>query len=117
MSNSTPSHTFLKGLLILQTLSLAVYTGIAVQNEGWTLMEVIMTNLPSMTWNGQFNLDFSCYLLLSGCWIVWRNRLSAGSMVLALAAMIIGILFFAPYLLYLLSVEKGDLKKVLVGNR
>jgi hypothetical protein len=117
MSTSNSSPFLFKALLILQTIALAIYTAIAMQKEGLTLLQVIMTNLASMTWNGQFNLDFSCYLMLSGCWIVWRNRFSAGSIFLAAIAMIIGILVFAPYLLYLLSVEKGDLKKVLIGNR
>jgi hypothetical protein len=31
--------------------------------------------------------------------------------------MIIGIMVFAPYLLYLLTIEKGDVRKVIVGNQ
>lgn len=31
--------------------------------------------------------------------------------------MVMGIMVFAPYLLYLLTKEKGDLKKLLIGNR
>jgi hypothetical protein len=32
-------------------------------------------------------------------------------------AMILGIIVFAPYLLYLISKEKGNLKTILIGDR
>jgi hypothetical protein len=55
--------------------------------------------------------------MLSGIWIVWRNKFAPVSILVAVVAMIIGIMAFAPYLLYLLITEKGDLKKVLLGER
>jgi hypothetical protein len=106
---------FLKIFLVLQTLAVLVYTFFAFQNEGSNLLQVFVTNIMALQWNGQFNLDFSCYLLLSGLWIMWRNHFSASSILLSIVATIIGIMVFAPYLLYLLFREKGDLKKVLVG--
>jgi hypothetical protein len=48
---------------------------------------------------------------------MWRNHWSLFSIIIAMIAMVIGIMAFAPYLFYLLTVERGDLKKVLVGNR
>jgi hypothetical protein len=73
--------------------------------------------VTSMTWMGQFALDFQCYLILSALWIAWRNKFSVKSIMIAILAMILGIIVFAPYLLYLLSKEKGDFKGVLIGNR
>jgi len=70
-----------------------------------------------LTWSGQFNLDFLCYLALSGLWIMWRNKFSGKSILVGTVAMILGIVFFAPYLLWLMNKEKGDLKRVLVGDR
>ncbi|MCX6213391.1 hypothetical protein [Spirosoma sp.] len=107
----------LRFLLLVQTIALLVYTYLAFQNEGANLLQVFFANMASLTWNGQFNLDFSCYLTLSGLWIMWRNKLAPAAIILALAAMIIGILAFAPYVLYLLTRENGDLKKVLIGDR
>lgn len=117
MAQSNNNQTLLKFLLIIQTLALIVYTFYAVNNESWNLFQIFTANITAFNWNGQFNLDFSCYLTLSGIWIMWRNKFSKYSIVIAIIAMIIGIMAFAPYLLYLLAKEKGDLKKVLLGEQ
>jgi len=106
----------LTALLISQIGFMALYTAFAFQHEGPDLFSVFFSNLLALNWSGQFNLDFSFYLVLSGLWMVWRNGLPARSVALAVAAMILGILFFAPYLLYLLGVHQGDLRAVLVGR-
>ena len=108
---------FFKGLLLVQTISLIIYTIIAFNNEGSSLFSIALTNIQSLKWSGQFNLDFCCYLTLSGLWIMWRNRFNGLSILIGCAAMILGIIFFAPYILFLLRKENGDLKKLLVGNR
>lgn len=109
--------TLLKALLSVQTIGVLVYTIIAFQQEGANLFGVFLSNIKSMMWNGQFSLDFSCYLTLSALWIIWRNKFTASSFFIAITAMIIGIIVFAPYLLWLLWKEKGDIKTVLIGNR
>ncbi|GAB3973567.1 hypothetical protein GCM10028806_27680 [Spirosoma terrae] len=111
------NNNFLKGLLIVQTVLVLVYTGLAFKNDGTDLLGVFLYNIQSVNWNGQFNLDFSCYLVLSGLWIVWRDKFSTSSIIVGLVASIIGIIVFAPYLLYLIIKEKGNLKKVLLGVR
>lgn len=111
MVQSHKSQILLKLLVISQTIALLIYTGYAIKNEGWTLFNVFVNNLAALNWNGQFNLDFSCYLTLSGLWIMWRNRFSLSSILFAFVAMVIGIIAFAPYLFYLMIKEKGDLKK------
>lgn len=107
----------LKALLITQTIAVLIYTFSAYQKEGATLFGIFISNLQSFHWNGQFNLDFSCYLVLSGLWTMWRNKFSAASIAVGSMAMVVGILLFAPYILFLLTKEKGDLKKVLTGER
>lgn len=111
------NNNLLKTLLGFQAIIVLIYTFFAFKNEGVNLFGIFMSNILSLTWNGQFNLDFSCYLTLSGLWIMWRNKFSSTSMVFGLIAMILGIIVFAPYVLYLLTNEKGDLKKLLIGNR
>lgn len=106
-----------KAILIVQTLGLLVYTFFAFQTEGADLLSVFVGNVKSLNWSGQFNLDFLCYLTLSGFWIMWRNRFTAKSILLGLLAMVLGIVMFAPYLLWLTNKEKGDIKRVLLGNR
>ncbi|MEM7572914.1 MAG: hypothetical protein AAF433_08435 [Bacteroidota bacterium] len=107
----------LRAILILQTLGLLFYTYLAMQNDGGNFFAKAIAFSTSLEWQGQFTLDFGCYLLLSELWIMWRNRYSLTSIVLSIAAMILGIIVFAPYLLYLLSQESGDLKRLLVGDR
>ncbi len=114
---SNKKHTFLKGLLIIQTIGLLLYTVIAIQHDGGNFLARAQEFVVSMKWIGQFTLDFSCYLMLSALWIAWRNKFSGQSIALAIMAMTFGILVFAPYILYLLAIEKGDLKGVLIGRR
>ena len=110
-------HYFLKGLLIIHTLGLLIYTVIAIQNDGANFLAKAQEFATSMTWMGQFALDFQCYLILSALWIAWRDKFSVNSIVIAIVAMILGFILLAPYLLYLLSKEKGDLKRALIENR
>lgn len=117
MNTQANKQYFLKGLLIVQTVGLLAYTFIAMQNDGINFIERTQEFVLSMKWMGQFTLDFNCYLMLSALWIMWRSTFTAKSIAMALAAMVLGIVVFAPYLLYLLIKEKGDLKAVLIGNR
>jgi hypothetical protein len=110
-------NKFLKTLLIVQTIGLIIYTYYAFQIEGANLLSVFIKNISELNWSGQFNLDFLCYLTLSGIWIMWRNNFTYKSIFLGLVAMILGIVFFAPYLLYQIFKENGDMKNVFVGDR
>jgi hypothetical protein len=99
MTQSNQRKSLLKALLFLQTLAVVIYTVYAVKNERWGLIQVFTENICSLNWK------------------MWRNHWSLFSIIIAMIAMVIGIMAFAPYLFYLLTVERGDLKKVLVGNR
>jgi hypothetical protein len=116
MSNSNTSSTPIIVILIGMILAMSVYTITAAMNEGINLFAVFGDNLTSLGWSGQFNLDFTCYLILSGLWIMWRDRFSRSSILLGVAAMILGILLFAPILIYWIMNEKGDLRAVLLGE-
>lgn len=94
-------------LLALQTLSLLVYTVFAIQTDGLNLAAVLIDNVKALGWSGQFNLDFACYLMLSGLWIMQRGKFKASAIVAGLAAMVLGIVFFAPYVMY--EIIKGKL--------
>lgn len=67
-------------------------------------------------WQGQFNYDFSCYLVLSVIWIVWRHKFSVVGIFLGLIASVGGILFLAPYLFIMSLLTKGDIKELLIGK-
>lgn len=106
-----------KTLLITQTIGLLVYTVAAYQKEGLDLFSTFINNVVCLNWSGQFNLDFLCYLTLSGLWIMWRNKFTTRSILIGVSAMVLGIVLFAPYLLWLTNKENGDLKQVLIGDR
>jgi hypothetical protein len=110
-------NNLFKTLLIVQTIGLLAYTFVAFQNEGADLISVFINNAKALTWSGQFNLDFLSYLTLSGLWIMWRNKFNFKSILLGTVAMVLGIIFFAQYLLWLTNKEKGDLKRVFIGDR
>lgn len=107
----------LKALLLVQTIGLLIYTVIAIQNDGGNFLARALEFATSLTWMGQFALDFQCYLMLSALWIAWRDNFSIKSILIAVVAMILGIIVFAPYLLFLLTKEKGNLKRILIGDR
>lgn len=113
---SQNKNNFFILLLILQTIGIVVYTMFSFINEGPNLFAVFIKNLLALNWNGQFNLDFMSYLTLSGIWIMWRDKFSLISVITGFSAMILGILFFAPYLIFLFYKENTSIKKVLVGR-
>ncbi len=106
-----------KVLLISQSVLVFVYTILAFKNDGTDLLSIFLSNIQSLNWNGQFNIDFSCYLVLSGLWIAWRNKFTTFSILFGVFASILGIMALAPYLLYLMMKENGNLKRVMIGER
>lgn len=111
------SKNAFKFLLLLQTCALLAYSWLAYMNDGPNLFGIFIDNLLELGWSGQFNLDFLCYLMLSALWVAWRNHFKPNAILLAAAAFVLGIVVFAPYLLWLTYQEKGAMKKILLGNR
>ncbi len=104
-------------LLLVITLITLAYTSLVIQQEGSNFLLVALKNLSSVNWNGQFTLDFSAYLLLSSMWILWREKFSPSAYLAAASAMILGILFFAPYLVFLWRKSKGNAAQLLLGKQ
>ena len=94
---------------------LLVYTAVVILNHGANLFPVFFGELARMNWAGQFNLDFAGFLLLSGIWSVWRNGFTPAAWGLGVLALFFGMLFLTVYLLFLISRERGDLKRILLG--
>jgi predicted membrane protein len=117
MSTEPKKQTPFKFLLAILTAGVLVYTVVAIQNDGADFLSKAIGFITSLTWMGQFTFDFSCYLVLSALWIMWRNEFSGRSILIGIAAGIMGIVVFAPYLIYLIGKEKGDLKRVLCGSK
>lgn len=85
--------------------------------HGWNLVPVFFAAIGEMGWQGQFNVDFSCFLILSGLWTAWRHNFSALGLVLAPIASFGGAMFLSAYLLFLTFQTNGDVAAVLLGNK
>lgn len=111
------STVLLKLLLLLMLLGVGIYTIQAFQQDGTNLFAIFLQQIQGLGWPGQFNLDFSCYLFLSALWILWRNEFRPIAYLLALAAMVGGILFFAGYLLVLVQKHNGRVANILLPEK
>lgn len=102
-------------LLAVLWVGLLVYTVVVIGAYGMTLVPIFFGDIARMNWPGQFNLDFSCLLVLSALWTAWRNKFSALGLALSPVALFGGSGFLLLYLSILLFNEKGDLRGVLLG--
>lgn len=107
--------TLIRFVLIAMIVLIVVFTLTAVANGGLNLITPFLSPIFAFSWQGQFNVDFVCYLVLSGIWMAWRGGFTRRSIALGLMAPPLGILFFAPYLLYLIGQTSGDPRKLLLG--
>lgn len=104
-------------LLLLSIIGVVlVYTGLVISAHGWRFLPVFFGDMAAMTWAGQFNLDFSCFLLLSGLWLAWRNHFTPVGLTLGALALIGGAPFVAAYLLITSIRTNGDVKVLLLGK-
>ena len=107
--------TFLRVLLALIFVAIAVYTGIVAANHGLNLLPVFFGDMMELAWPGQFNLDFMCMLVLSGLWVAWRHRFGILGAALGLMAVFGGALFLSVYLLIESYRCGGEIRSLLLG--
>ncbi len=103
-------------LLIIITIGIFSFTGIVSFSHGWNLLPIFFGDIAAMTWPGQFNFDFLCFLTLSGLWLAWRHHFSFSGFVLGVLGFFGGIMVLAPYLLVASYRADGDIKKLLLGK-
>ena len=102
--------------LALVVMCLGTYTMMVGMHHGWNLLPVFFLDIVAMTWPGQFNADFTTFLLLSGLWVAWRNQFSGSGIALAVVALFGGMMFLAPYLIYASLQAKGNVNVMLLGE-
>jgi hypothetical protein len=104
-------------LLLVSIVGIVVvYTGFVGATQGWNFMSVFFRDIVAMTWPGQFNLDFSCFLLLSGLWLAWRHHFSPSGLALGFAALFGGSPLLATYLFVASIQAKGNVEVLLLGK-
>ena len=103
--------------LALVIAALGTYTCIVGLNHGWSLLPIFFRDIATMDWPGQFNFDFMTFLSLSGLWLAWRHRFSAGGLALGVLGFFGGMMVLAPYLLWATARAGGDIEAVMLGER
>ena len=104
--------------LLIIALSVIGYTLPVIQSEGiLILLPTFFGEMNNLNWQGQFNLDFLTFLLMSAFWTAWRNKFSLRGNLLAIGAFFLGAPYLAIYLIYLSFVCEGDIKLMLLGER
>jgi hypothetical protein len=104
-------------LLVVIILAVGAYTMVTIANHGMGLYPIFFGDIAEMTWRGQFNVDFLCFLILSGFWVAWRHQFSAGGLALGFAAFNLGAPFLAAYLLIVSYQTRGDVRLMLLGSQ
>jgi hypothetical protein len=107
--------TLFRLLLITIIAVVGAYTTITIANHGMGLFPIFFGDMADMTWRGQFNLDFLCFLIFSGFWVAWRHQFTVAGLVLGFAAFNLGAPFLAGYLLVVSYQTKGDIAAMLLG--
>ncbi|MBC2777255.1 hypothetical protein [Parasphingopyxis marina] len=102
-------------LLIILFLELAIYTVFTVSAHGLNFYPDYFGDMLAMGWPGQFNLDFTCLLVLGALWIAWREGFALSGLAIAVAIFFGGALVLTAYLLIASFRAKGDPAALLLG--
>ena len=98
-------------------LTILLYTLPVIANHGMDLLPVFFGDIAKMDWPGQFNVDFSTFLLMTMLWVAWRNGFSVPGLLLACLVPVGGGMFTSGYLLFLTFSLKGDMAAILLGSK
>lgn len=107
--------TLFRGFLIMLWLVLVGYTALVIERHGLGLLPIFFGDMATLTWPGQFNVDFLMMLCLSALWVSWRHGHSAPGLALGLLALFGGALFLTTYLLVISLQTGGDTRAMLLG--
>lgn len=106
----------IRGMSLAMFLGIVFYTVAVGQNDGWDLVTPFLSDLIAVNWSGQFNFDFTCYLILSTAWFLWRNEFAGSSLAMAPLILVGGILVFSAYIFYLTFRVDGRIDVLLIGE-
>lgn len=98
-------------------LTILLYTLPVIANHGMDLLPIFFGDIAKMGWPGQFNVDFSTFLLMTMLWVAWRNNFSVPGLLLACLVPVGGGMFTSFYVLFLTFSLKGDMAALLLGSK
>lgn len=84
---------------------------------GFGLFQVFFSDILTLTWPGQFNLDFLFMLTFSALWLSWREKFSIVGLGIGLLGLFGGALFLSAYLFYLSFKVNESFVSLLLGRQ
>lgn len=104
-------------LLVAIITIVGVYTVVVIADHGWGLLPIFYGDITQMDWRGQFNMDFSSFLILGSIWLMWRHHFAPLGLLFGLVIFAGGAPFLCAYLLIASFRTNGDVKELLLGKR
>jgi hypothetical protein len=96
--------------------TIVVYTSIVIGDHGMGLFPVFFGDIARMGWPGQFNVDFTGFLVLSGLWLAWRHHFSPMGLALGVLGFFGGAPVLTAYLFVASFAARGDVEELLMGS-
>ncbi len=104
-------------LVLVAIIAVVVgYTLPVVAEHGLNFLPYYIDDIGKMGWPGQFNMDFSAFMLLGSIWLMWRHHFAALGLLFGLIIFVGGAPFLCTYLLIASFQAKGDVKELLLGK-
>jgi hypothetical protein len=104
-------------LLVAIITIVGAYTVVVIADHGWGLLPIFYSDITQMDWRGQFNMDFSSFLILGSIWLMWRHHFAPLGLLFGLVIFAGGAPFLCAYLLIASFRTNGDVKELLLGKR
>jgi hypothetical protein len=103
-------------LLALVFVVVVSYTVPVVARHGLGLFPIFFGDIAKLGWPGQFNVDFTGLLTLSGLWLAWRHHFSPVGLALGVLGFLGGAPVLTAYLLLASYSVNGDVAALLLGR-
>lgn len=108
--------TLFRWLLAAIIVIVGVYTVAVIDQHGVNFVSPFFGDISKMGWPGQFNMDFSSFLILGSLWLMWRHHFSALGLLFGLIIFAGGAPFLCSYLLVVMAKDKADMPELLLGK-
>lgn len=106
----------LRILLMVLFMVISGYTMVTISHHGFNLLPIFYGDILKLGWPGQFNIDFSGFLILSATWLAWRHHFSAAGLLLGTGGLFLGMPFLSAYLLIIMAKDRPDMAELLLGK-
>lgn len=103
-------------LLVFIFCGVVGYTAAVIADHGLGLLPIFFGDIAKLGWPGQFNLDFTGFLVLSGLWLAWRHHFSPSGLALGALGFFGGVPVLTAYLLVASRRADGDWAVLLLGE-